>query len=56
LDVFFNAQQDPTPIASLARGTELTILETKGEWRLVRFADPQWGQRAGYIPCAATAK
>jgi hypothetical protein len=55
LEVFFNAQQDGTPIASLPRGTELTILETKGEWRLVRFADPQWGQRAGYIPCALPA-
>jgi hypothetical protein len=56
LDVFFNAEDDPMPIASLPRGTELTVLETKGEWRLVRFADPQWGQRAGYIPCALPAR
>jgi len=52
LEVFVEPEKTPTPMASLARGTELTILEPRGEWRLVRFNDPEWGQRAGFISCS----
>jgi hypothetical protein len=52
LDVFGEPKKGSVPIASLPRGTEITVLEPRGEWRLVRFADPQSGTRTGYIPCS----
>src|SRR5262245_39747536 len=54
LDILVDAQAESPPMTSLPRGTELFILETNGDWRLVRFSDPAWGQRAGYIRCSQT--
>jgi hypothetical protein len=50
-NVFFRPQNGPVPMASLSRGTAITVLAVKGPWRLVRFADRRWGQRAGYTRC-----
>jgi hypothetical protein len=51
-NVFLHPQDGPVPMATLLRGTPITILDSKGEWRLVRFSDKRWGQRAGYIHCS----
>ena len=51
-DVFINAVREQAPMTRLAKGTLLTTMGSQDEWILVRFADPQWGQRAGYVHCS----
>lgn len=40
------------PIVALPGGTSVRFALADGEWLLVRFDDPQWGERAGYAHCA----
>lgn len=52
LDVFPEPREGLAPTASLKRGTDITVLQARGEWRLVRFNDPEGRQGTGYIPCS----
>jgi hypothetical protein len=38
-----------TPLRIAARGTSLVILAEEGDWIQVRFQDPQYGPRVGYV-------
>jgi Zn-dependent protease with chaperone function len=50
--VFFRTQVTPEPMALLPTGTAVVLVAATSDWRLARFRDPQWGERAGYINCA----
>ena len=43
------------PLATIAAGTRLPIMEAAGEWILVRFDDRRWGPRVGYLHCSRLA-
>jgi len=49
--VFIQPQVLPTPLVSLASGTELPAVGSTGLWFQVQFEDKQWGPRIGYIHC-----
>jgi hypothetical protein len=38
-----------TPLATLAAGTQVRIVETRGDWSRVEFRDPVFGPRVAYI-------
>jgi Zn-dependent protease with chaperone function len=41
-----------TSVATLASAVMVMVTERSGDWLLVRFTDPRWGQRAGYAHCS----
>jgi opacity protein-like surface antigen len=47
--VYLNPGGSDTPLRVAARGTTFEVLGQSGEWTQVRFQDPQWGPRAGYV-------
>jgi hypothetical protein len=51
-DVFIDAVRAQAPMTRLANGTLLTTMGSQNEWFFVRFADSQWGQRAGFVHCS----
>jgi hypothetical protein len=42
----------PTPLVLEPRGVILPVIQFKGEWVLIEFADQRWGPRRGYIHCS----
>ena len=48
-------RQLEVPLATIAAGTRLPIMEAAGEWILVRFEDRRWGPRVGYLHCSRLA-
>jgi hypothetical protein len=50
--VFAAPQTIPTPLATLVSGVIVQITEQADDWLLVRFEDPQFGPRAGYVRCS----
>jgi len=38
-----------SPLRILPAGTRVKVREEAGEWLLVEFRDPQWGNRVGYV-------
>jgi hypothetical protein len=51
--VFIQPQRLPTPLVTLAIGTDLPVVKAEGDWYLIRFDDKRWGPRVGYIHCAS---
>jgi hypothetical protein len=51
--VFIQPQVLPTPLLTLAIGTELPVMKSAGGWYYVRFEDNRWGSRFGYIHCSS---
>ncbi|HXE79219.1 MAG TPA: SH3 domain-containing protein [Vicinamibacterales bacterium] len=47
--VFVLPDAGRTPLRTLPPGTRLRVLDDRGEWLRVQFADPQWGPRIGFI-------
>lgn len=47
--VFLYPEPNRTPVTTLAAGTQVRILETRGEWSRVEFRDPVFGPRVAYI-------
>jgi hypothetical protein len=54
--VYIQPQPMPTPLKTFARGTEITTTRREGEWFLIRFEDPQWGRRVGFVHCSQLAE
>jgi hypothetical protein len=50
--VFVAPQALPTPLATLVSGVIVQITEQADDWLLVRFEDPRFGPRAGYVRCS----
>src|SRR5262249_31000047 len=50
--VFVTAKFRPEPLATFYAGTVLSVVNSEGPWRLVRFGDSRWGSRVGYIHCS----
>jgi len=47
--VFLYPESNRTPLATLAAGTQVRIVETRGEWYRVEFRDPAFGPRIGWV-------
>ena len=47
--VYLLPDSSRTPLRTLAGGTNLTVLEHKGEWVRVRFTDERFGPRVGWV-------
>jgi len=39
-------------LATIDAGMRVTGIAVEGEWRLVRFPDAVWGERAAYVRCS----
>jgi hypothetical protein len=51
--VFIQPRILPTPLVTLAAGTELPVVRSESSWYYVRFDDKRWGPRFGYIQCSS---
>jgi hypothetical protein len=51
LPVFDSPRPRRAPFRTLARGTRVYVVETRGDWLLVQFDDQQWGSGFGYVSC-----
>lgn len=47
--VFVGPDATRTPIRVAAQGTRFEVVSEEGEWTKVRFSDPRWGPRVGYV-------
>jgi opacity protein-like surface antigen len=47
--VFLLPDATRTPLRTLPPNTAVTVLEEKPDWIRIRFNDPQYGQRVGYV-------
>jgi hypothetical protein len=47
--VYLSPGASDTPLRVASRGTTFEVLGESGEWTQVRFQDPQWGPRTGYV-------
>jgi opacity protein-like surface antigen len=47
--VYVAADSSRTPLRVAAQGTTFEVMGEQGEWTQVRFQDPQWGPRVGYV-------
>ena len=47
--VYIAPDASRTPLRVAAQGTTFEVLGDSGEWTQVRFRDPQWGPRVGYV-------
>jgi hypothetical protein len=52
-DAFMKANTSSQRLATIAAGSRVVGILADGDWRLVRFTDPVWGERAGYVRCSA---
>jgi hypothetical protein len=51
-EAFVTADASSQRLATIAAGVSVIGVASQGEWRLVRFKDAIWGQRAGYVLCS----
>jgi hypothetical protein len=51
--IFITPDASRTPLRVAAVGTNLEVLGTENGWLNVRFQDPQYGPRVGYIEAKA---
>jgi hypothetical protein len=47
--IFVRPDNARTPLRVAAQGTNLEAIAIEGPWINVRFQDPEWGSRVGYI-------
>jgi len=47
--VFVAPDSSRTPLRVAAQGTTFEVMGEEGAWTKVRFRDPQWGPRVGYV-------
>jgi opacity protein-like surface antigen len=47
--VYIAADASKTPLRVAAAGTTFEVLGESGDWTQVRFRDPQWGPRVGFV-------
>jgi hypothetical protein len=47
--VFVLPDASRTPLRTLSPGTRVKVLQDRGDWYRVEFADPAWGPRVGYV-------
>ena len=52
-DAFMKGNASSQRLATIAAGARVIGILAEGDWRLVRFTDPVWGERAGYVRCSA---
>jgi Zn-dependent protease with chaperone function len=50
--VFIQPRVLPVPLAQFPRGVRLPVVETEGDWFLIRFDDRRWDTRVGYVHCS----
>ena len=51
-DAFMKADPSSLRLATIGAGVRVNGIAAEGEWRLVRFADAIWGERAAYVRCS----
>ena len=51
-DAFVKADPASLRLATIGAGVHVNGIAAEGEWRLVRFADAMWGERAAYVRCS----
>jgi hypothetical protein len=51
-DVFLKADPSSLRLATIGANVRVNGIAAEGEWRLVRFTDAIWGERAGYVRCS----
>ena len=51
-DAFLKADASSLRLATIEAGVRVNGMAADGEWRLVRFEDPAWGERAAYVRCS----
>src|SRR5262245_2611516 len=51
-DAFMKADASSTLLATIEAGARVNGITAEGEWRLVRFPDATWGERAAYVRCS----
>lgn len=49
------APREQVPVASIAAGTPVMVVDASGDWLLVRFSDLRWGPRVAYMHCSMAA-
>ena len=49
--VFIEPRALPVPLATLRRGSVLTVAARDDDWIRVEFNDPRWGRRVGFVHC-----
>ena len=47
--VYLTPDASRTPLRVASEGTRFEVVGESGEWTQVRFRDPQWGPRVGYV-------
>jgi Peptidase family M48 len=51
-DAFVKADSSSLRLATIEAGVRVSGIAAEGEWRLVRFPDAIWGERAAYVRCS----
>jgi Peptidase family M48 len=51
-DAFVKADASSLRLATIEAGVRVNGITAEGEWRLVRFPDAIWGERAAYVRCS----
>jgi len=51
-DAFVKGDASSLRLATIEAGMRVTGIAAEGEWRLVRFPDAVWGERAAYVRCS----
>ena len=51
-DAFVKGDASSLRLATIDAGMRVTGIAVEGEWRLVRFPDAVWGERAAYVRCS----
>jgi hypothetical protein len=51
-DAFLKADRTSLRLGTIGANVRVNGIAAEGEWRLVRFTDATWGERAGYVPCS----
>jgi hypothetical protein len=54
-DAFMKADASSLRFATIDAGMRVTGIAAEGEWRLIRFPDAVWGERAAYVRCSILA-
>lgn len=51
-DAFMKADASSLRLTTIGAGMRVNGIAAEGEWRLVRFPDAIWGERAAYVRCS----
>jgi hypothetical protein len=47
--VYVTPRARPEPLTQIEAGVVLSVLGTEGDWYLIEYLSPRWGERRGYI-------